>query len=419
MAATPPQSDPTCVGRDESSRGLSVGRNRGRVDGRSPVRVPRSALRRRWSPAVVPFADNQMIRTDLPQPAASSRSVPSLVDAAEQPRLDDAEPAHRPCRAAGSRSRAAATRPRPRWPRRRGRVPGSREGGQPAGQVDRGAEQVAHPVQHPPAGEPDPDRREPAPRGRPPAPGRPRRPTSGSVAAKSTSSPRVLTSRPAERDDELGRPALEPLDQRAQLVLVQAAGQAGEVDQVGEPDRQRDGGEPVLVGVEHPSDGGQQVPPPGVDQQVLEVGQARLEPGPGATRRSSGRPSDCSRSTAMSTCQSASRAIVWPIARVSASTYRSSMPAVLDQVDRALQRDDVGVGVRAPRRARRRRSRGPASTCGPARSRRRRPPRSRPGRSAARRRGRSPRWPGAAPRRPRRQRARQSSATPESGDGPP
>ena len=62
---------------------------------------------------------------------------------------------------------------------------------------------------------------------------------SGSAATNSTSSPSVLTTRPALVAIDVGGHRLEPLDELGQLRLGEVAGQPGVADDVGEADHER------------------------------------------------------------------------------------------------------------------------------------------------------------------------------------
>ena len=220
--------------RDKSSLGIRVGRNRGRVDGRSPVRVrPRGPPSRVDDGALRPICGNRAgsrLLLHLSRAEALARRTTG-----QQPWFDDSETAYG---ASGQRRRGDA-----RQDTARGRGPGvARTVPGWANEVSRlarftgVAEEVAHAVQHASTGQPDPDGGEAVARARRPGPGPPRRPPRARWQRRAPRRPRVFTSRPPRAMTSSDGPALEPLDQRPQLVLVEAAGHAGEVDEVGEAD---------------------------------------------------------------------------------------------------------------------------------------------------------------------------------------
>lgn len=82
----------------------------------------------------------------------------------------------------------------------------------------------------------------------------------------------------AVRGHQVGTGGLERLHQLAQFLLLQAAGQSGEAHQVREPD-----GEPmvdhldVVLGPHDPAGGRGELPPPDIDEELLQLGQEQLD----------------------------------------------------------------------------------------------------------------------------------------------
>ena len=83
----------------------------------------------------------------------------------------------------------------------------------------------------------------------------------------------------AVRGDQVGAGGLERLDQLAELLLLQPAGQPGEADQVGEADGQAPVDHLLVVrGLHHPAGRGGELAPPDVDAGTPPAPAAAARP---------------------------------------------------------------------------------------------------------------------------------------------
>ena len=176
--------------------------------------------------------------------------------------------------------------------------------------------------------------------------------------------------------DHVGAGRLEHLDQVGQLVLVDAVGQPGEADQVGEPDRH---GHRMQIGVVGSERLDPARPPPRGGAARHRASAARTAARPlrrrrarsgAATRTRGPRCSSVSTySLSVATCQSASRAIVRPTARVSRTAVSRSTTPDVDQLDSSRSIASRSAAGEGDRTRRRRGSQAPARAAGRVRGR--------------------------------------------------
>ncbi len=87
------------------------------------------------------------------------------------------------------------------------------------------------------------------------------------------------------RGDQVGGGGLERLDQFAQFLLLQAAGQPGEADQVGEAHREAPVDHlRVVLGLHDAAGRGGELAAPDVDEELLQLGQEQFDEGVGDLR---------------------------------------------------------------------------------------------------------------------------------------